>query len=86
MSEEEKKAIEVVEFLIDRFKNIEELKHDSKAMQTVLNIITKKQKEIENKDKIIGLMVKEIFYKLSQFEYGYSEGEVKEYFRKKCEE
>ena len=53
MSEEEKKAIEVVEFLIDRFENIEELKHDAKAMKTVLNLIEKQQKEIKEKNETI---------------------------------
>lgn len=34
-------AIEILKFLIDRFMNIKELKHDAEAMQTVLNYIEK---------------------------------------------
>ena len=39
MNKEE--AIKIIKFLIDRFMNIKELKHDAEAMQTVLNYIEK---------------------------------------------
>lgn len=63
MSEEEKKAIEVLKEMIGKSKDLREEDfysligiHQIQAISTVLNLIEKQQKEIEKKDKIIDLM------------------------------
>lgn len=52
MSKEERKAIE----LLETYKNklVYEISNkDKRAVETILNLIQKQQKEIEKKDKII---------------------------------
>lgn len=59
MSEEERKAIE----LLETYKNklVYEISNkDKRAVETVLNLIEKQEKEISNKDKIIDLMANHI--------------------------
>ena len=94
LSEEEKKAIERLE---KRIKDNEDYKttqvwltDDIVAVDTVLNLITKLQKENEEKDKQIDLMA-EIFYKRFKaellLEYGFeSEEQLKQYFERKVED
>ena len=49
-------AIEIIKFLIDRFMNIKELKHDAEAMQTVLNYIEELEKEKTVKESHIKIV------------------------------
>lgn len=93
LSEEEKKAIERLE---KRIKDNEDYKttqvwltDDIVAVDTVLNLITKLQKENEEKDKIIDLMADKLveahewFY--SEFDNFTKEDFIK-YFERKVEE
>ena len=62
LSDEEKKAIEIVkgiteDDLLDYWEGPEE---PYNAIQIVLNLIEKQQKEIEKKDKIIDLMAEQL--------------------------
>ena len=75
------------------------VQHDIEAIETVLAELDELQKSVDQiyadyqdagrrmfeYSDMVDEMAKEIFYKLSsdKFEYGYSESEVKEYFRKK---
>lgn len=77
------------------------VKYDIEAIETVLAELDELQKSVDQiyedyqdagrrmfeYSDMVDEMAKEIFYKLSsdKFEYGYSEGEVKEYFKKKVE-
>ena len=60
LSEEEKKAIEWLNKYIKNIKHEWQECDDSKAVRTVLNLITKLQKENEDKDKQIDLMAEYI--------------------------
>lgn len=60
MNEEEKKAIEWLNKYIKNIKHEWQECDDSKAVRTVLNLITKLQKENEEKDKQIDLMAEYI--------------------------
>lgn len=62
MNEEEKKAIEWLNKYIKNIKHEWQECDDSKAVRTVLNLITKLQKENEEKDKQIDLMIEEYEY------------------------
>ena len=99
MSEEEKKAIE-------HFKNYPKnwdfaYEIDKKAIEIVLNLISKLQKEVDKKDKVIDLAIKNLnqlggMYHLKAKDNTYSSRnvetvkmtseEIKEYFYKKVEE
>ena len=91
LSEEEKKAIERLKERIndsEDYKTVQVwLTDDVVAVNTVLNLIIKLQKENEEKDKQIDLMA-EIFYKRFKaellLEYGFeSEEQLKQYFADK---
>lgn len=60
MNEEEKKAIEWLNKYIKNIKHEWQESEDSKAVRTVLKLITKLQKENEEKDKQIDLMTETI--------------------------
>lgn len=63
LSEEEKKAIEILDTFTLRMKtkNYNKIDYgDIKAIKTVLNIIKKQQEQLQEKDKIIYEMAKEI--------------------------
>ncbi len=97
LSEEEKKAIEKLEEIREQTIRANEcglsnndFKEEIEVYNTVLNLITKLQKEIEQKDKQIDLMA-EIFYKRFKaellLEYGFeSKEEIKQYFERKVED
>lgn len=88
LSEEEKKAIERLE---KRIKDNEDYKttqvwltDDIVAVDTVLNLITKLQKENEEKDKQIDLMAELVYKRFKAellLEYGFeNEEQLKQYF------
>ena len=88
LSEEEKKAIERLE---KRIKDNEDYKttqvwltDDIVAVDTVLNLITKLQKENEEKDKQIDLMAELVYKRFKAellLEYGFeNEDQLKQYF------
>ena len=84
LSEEEKKAIERLEEQLNFWKK-QNIKNSD--CEIILNLITKLQKENEEKDKQIDLMA-EIFYKRFKaellLEYGFeSEEQLKQYFANK---
>ena len=88
LSEEEKKAIERLKERIndsEDYKTVQVwLTDDVVAVNTVLNLTTKLQKENEQKDKQIDLMA-ETFYKRFKaellIEYGFeNEEQLKQYF------
>lgn len=72
MTEEEKKAIEILEneksnlYVLEQTKfitcTVEQAKAKRKAIDTVLNLITKLQKENEEKNKQIDLMAEKIHF------------------------
>lgn len=87
MNEEEKKAIERLEEQLNFWKK-QNIKNSD--CEIILNLITKLQKENEEKDKQIDLMA-EIFYKRFKaellLEYGFeSEEQLKQYFENKAKE
>ena len=87
MNEEEKKAIERLEEQLNFWKK-QNIKNSD--CEIILNLITKLQKENEEKDKQIDLMA-EIFYKRFKaellLEYGFeSKKEIKQYFERKVED
>lgn len=94
MSEEEKKAINNLNFIVvtdvydneTRINKTEIVNEYNHSVGTVLNLIEKQQAEIEKKDKIIDLTVKELKKQFSRSEpcYLYFEVECKKY--KTCEE
>ena len=76
MSEEEKKAIEFIKFYqqhclkkekenMKQYETVNDEEFVSKNLDTVLNLITKLQKENEEKDKQIDLMVEKIYKRIS---------------------
>lgn len=88
MSEEEKKAIEILNFRLDNVKEYESLYTWKDELGTILNLIQSQQKEIEKKDKIIDEMADNIVYLI---EYNNPEEirdveEIKQYFEKKIQE
>ena len=67
MTKEQKEAIEILEGMVKSYIEADEcglsnndFKHEIKAMQTVLNILKDKDREIEKKDKQIDLMSEHI--------------------------
>lgn len=87
LSEDEKKAIERLEEQLNFWKK-QNIKNSD--CEIILNLITKLQKENEEKDKQIDLMA-EIFYKRFKaellLEYGFeSKEELKQYFERKAED
>ena len=81
-------AIDILKFLIDRFMNIKELKHDAEAMQTVLNYIEKLENRLKEKENIVkksSLEAQKYFDMLMEVEYG-RDTIPKQKIRKKIEE
>ena len=74
LSEEEKEAIEIFNDLINYLekwnKNLTIVPEDKKYYKTLLNLITKSQKENEEKDKQIDLMADKL---VEAHEWFYSE-------------
>ena len=86
LSEEEKKAIEWLNKYIKNIKHEWQECDDSKAVRTVLNLITKLQKENEDKDKQIDLMAEYIEKVTVDLKVAFGENmlwnrnEIKQYF------
>lgn len=97
MTEEEKKAIELLEDIKNSTwctKYI--MSRDSKNAETILNLMQKQQSELEKKDKIIDLMAPQIYLTKEQRremrEYIWTSNKpkdfksfVKQYFERKAE-
>ena len=85
LSEDEKEAIKLLEDIKNNSWTTKYImSSDSKNADILLNLITKQQKENEEKDKQIDLMT-EIFYKRFKaellLEYGFeNEEQLKQYF------
>ena len=97
MNEQEKKAIEKLKKIIeDTIKANEcglsnnDFKEEIEVYDTVLNLITKLQKENEEKDKQIDLMAELVYKRFKAellLEYGFeNEEQLKQYFERKVEE
>ena len=95
MNEEEKKAIERIDYIQDFIIENGQYNADISDMQyfsKILNLIEKQQKELEKKDKTIDLMANNIadssnvYENLVNTEFEHTKEEVIEYFTKKADE
>ena len=95
LSEEEKEAIEFIKFYqqhclkkekenMKQYETVNDEEFVSKNLDTVLNLITKLQKENEDKDKQIDLMAELVYKRFKAellLEYGFeNEDQLKQYF------
>lgn len=95
LSEEEKEAIEFIKFYqqhclkkekenMKQYEIVNDEEFVSKNLDTVLNLITKLQKENEEKDKQIDLMAELVYKRFKAellLEYGFkNEDQLKQYF------
>lgn len=102
LSEEEKSAIEILKnersnlYVLKQTKfitcTVEQAEAKSEAIETVLNMLKEKDKEIEKKDKIIDLMAEQLagltIWNNEKEEplVLYDKEEVKKYFERKVED
>ena len=93
MAKEEKKAIEIVAKYLN-FNEICGTRNFKEALETVLNMLKEKDKEIEKKDKIIDLMAYSLADYVMYYEYSKCRNpvmikdkaeELKEYYERKAE-
>ena len=95
MTNEQREAIELVEYIADNTWTTKYImSSDSKKADTVLSLIKEQQEEIEKKDKIIDLMAERINWLcktngiLLDREHGvnFTEEDIKQYFERKVED